>query len=384
VSRALAPTVGATLRAVVALEDVYERWDGLGIPAGKRGDELAWETRLLHVVEQAVRARVTGGDTGALAEVARRAGGHLDPDLAAAFRAGGTRLLASLQVADLLAEVLDREPGEPARLQAADLAELSAVLGLVADLKSTYLLGHSAHVARLADAAAGHAGLPTVARHRLVTAAQLHNLGCVVVPSSLLDQEAPTGAAALERLRLHGYWTGRILRRCPSLSPLEPLTRPAAAFHAGFAEGGYLGWSRAPELPAHQTLPIEARLLEATEAYASLIEPRPGRDPLTPRRAAGCLLQAAEDGRLDGAAVQAVLAAAGQRPPRGAQVPGLSAREVEVLRLAARGLGNKEIASRLFISDRTVGHHLEHVYDKTGHRTRAGVAVWAVERGLLP
>ena len=55
-----------------------------------------------------------------------------------------------------------------------------------------------------------------------------------------------------------------------------------------------------------------------------------------------------------------------------------------MLRLAARGLSNREIAGELGISDRTVGHHLTHVYDKTGFRTRAGVAVWAVERRLLP
>jgi hypothetical protein len=36
------------------------------------------------------------------------------------------------------------------------------------------------------------------------------------------------------------------------------------------------------------------------------------------------------------------------------------------------------------VSDRTVGHHLAHVFDKTGRRTRAGAAVFAIEHGLLP
>jgi DNA-binding NarL/FixJ family response regulator len=95
---------------------------------------------------------------------------------------------------------------------------------------------------------------------------------------------------------------------------------------------------------------------------------------------------AARDGRLDPEAVDAVREVAAVAPPggspRGASL--LTAREVQVLRLAARGLTNRAIAQRLGISDRTVGHHLAHVYDKTGRRTRAGVAVWAVERGLLP
>jgi DNA-binding NarL/FixJ family response regulator len=55
---------------------------------------------------------------------------------------------------------------------------------------------------------------------------------------------------------------------------------------------------------------------------------------------------------------------------------------VEVLRLAAQGLSNRRIAEHLVVSERTVGHHLAHVFDKTGRRTRAGAAVFAMEHGL--
>lgn len=58
--------------------------------------------------------------------------------------------------------------------------------------------------------------------------------------------------------------------------------------------------------------------------------------------------------------------------------------QVEVLRLAARGLSNRLIAAELVLSERTVGHHLAHIYDKTGRRTRAGAAVFAMEHGLIP
>jgi DNA-binding NarL/FixJ family response regulator len=60
---------------------------------------------------------------------------------------------------------------------------------------------------------------------------------------------------------------------------------------------------------------------------------------------------------------------------------GLTEREIEVLRLAARGLTNKEIAAQLVVSPRTVQHHLAHVYE-TGRRTRAGAALFAMEHGL--
>jgi DNA-binding NarL/FixJ family response regulator len=62
----------------------------------------------------------------------------------------------------------------------------------------------------------------------------------------------------------------------------------------------------------------------------------------------------------------------------------LTDREVEVLRVLARGLTNREIADVLVLSPRTVQHHLASVYDKIGMRSRSGAAVFAIEHGLVP
>ena len=61
----------------------------------------------------------------------------------------------------------------------------------------------------------------------------------------------------------------------------------------------------------------------------------------------------------------------------------LSQRELEVLRLISQGCGNRETASRLFISEATVKTHLLHVYAKLGVRDRAAAVATAFERGLL-
>jgi DNA-binding CsgD family transcriptional regulator/sugar lactone lactonase YvrE len=58
----------------------------------------------------------------------------------------------------------------------------------------------------------------------------------------------------------------------------------------------------------------------------------------------------------------------------------LSRREIEVARLVAEGLTNRDIASRLFISERTVDGHLEHVREKLGVNTRAQIATWVTRR----
>lgn len=383
VSRTLAPGLGACAEAVDALDDVYERWDGRGIPRGRRAEQLSAAGRVLHLAEQAVLAQAVGGDVAAIAEVGRRAGGHLDPEMCAAFADHAHALLQVTASSDLLGEVLAREPEPRRRIEATELPDLCAVLGDVADLKSSHLVGHSARLARLVAAAATRVGLPAAEIQRLRAAAYLHHLGSAVVPSSLLDRSpsAPLGAADRERLRLQTYWTGRILQRCPSLHDLDPVVRPAGALHVAFAEQDWRTWSRSADLQPVGELPFGTRLLEAAEAWATLTEDRPGRVALSADHASGELQAAVADGRLDADAVAAVLPG-GTRP--GPRPVSISSRELEVLRLAARGLSNKEIGAALVISERTVGHHLAHVYDKTGYRTRAGVAVWAAHQGLLP
>jgi DNA-binding CsgD family transcriptional regulator len=102
--------------------------------------------------------------------------------------------------------------------------------------------------------------------------------------------------------------------------------------------------------------------------------------------AAASLLAAAVDaGRFGRTEVDAVLTAAGQatRPARVPRPAGLTEREVDVLRLIARGHTNKAVAAGLGLSPKTVGHHVEHIYAKAGVTTRAGATLFAMEQGLL-
>jgi predicted ATPase/DNA-binding CsgD family transcriptional regulator len=73
----------------------------------------------------------------------------------------------------------------------------------------------------------------------------------------------------------------------------------------------------------------------------------------------------------------------GQRPASAQYPANLSTREVEVLKLAAGGLTNAQIAQELYISPRTVNAHLGSVYNKIGSSTRAEAARFAAEHDLL-
>lgn len=91
-------------------------------------------------------------------------------------------------------------------------------------------------------------------------------------------------------------------------------------------------------------------------------------------------IHAAAQGRtaLSGPVASRVMA--NMRSPR----PSLTDREHDILAQLATGLGNREIARALFISEATVKTHLRRIYDKLGVDTRAGAVAVAKEQRLLP
>ena len=83
------------------------------------------------------------------------------------------------------------------------------------------------------------------------------------------------------------------------------------------------------------------------------------------------------------ARVEAVVSRLGDAPPTPASYPaGLTAREVEVLRLVAQGLPDAEVAERLYVSVHTVKTHLRSIYGKLGVTSRTAAARFATEHGL--
>jgi DNA-binding NarL/FixJ family response regulator len=73
----------------------------------------------------------------------------------------------------------------------------------------------------------------------------------------------------------------------------------------------------------------------------------------------------------------------GARPATKRNPAGLTAREMEILRLLVDGLSNRQIAGRLSISAKTVDHHVSAVLGKLGVQSREQAATRAVESGLL-
>ncbi|MCE5287637.1 MAG: helix-turn-helix transcriptional regulator [Nocardiaceae bacterium] len=140
-------------------------------------------------------------------------------------------------------------------------------------------------------------------------------------------------------------------------------------------------WKRIPEgidggLAA--SLPRAARVVAAADAYRLVVDSGTQNPDVA-------LRDHATAGRLDAQIVEAVLVAAGHggRATRQTYPAGLTAREVEVLVLAARGHSVKQIAAQLFISAKTADRHIQNIYTKIGVSTRGAAALFAMENDLL-
>ena len=359
------------------LVHVFARWDGRGIPAGTGGEELPLAIRLVQIAAIAEVHHRSGGVDGAVAVVRERAGSQFDPRLAEAFADCAAELLDGLAEESSWDAVIAAEPGLAKPLVGEQLDTALETLADFGDLKSPWFTGHSRGVARLAAAAAQKGGLPDEAVTELRRAALVHDLGRTGVPNTIWDKPGPLTDAEWERVRLHPYYVERMLARPEALARLGAI---AACHHERLDGSGY-----------HRSLPGSAlspaaRILAAADAYHAMTEARPHRDALEPEQAAATLRAEVRAGRIDADAAEDVLTAAGHRRAGArerARPAGLTARELEVLLLVARGASSRDVAQELTITEKTARNHIEHIYAKLDVSTRAEASLYAMRHGLV-
>jgi HD-GYP domain-containing protein (c-di-GMP phosphodiesterase class II) len=370
----LADRVGLAAEVREALAYFFERWDGGGLPVGAQGDAIPVEMRVVQLADVAeVHLRRAGVD-GAVAMARSRSGAQFDPTIVATFDRCAGEILDGLPD-DVWHAALAQAPDRDRLLTEGELDGLLEAMGDFVDLKCPFTLGHSRGVAALAAEAGRRCGLPGPDVKLLRRAGLVHDLGRMGVSNAIWEKPGPLSAGEWERVRLHPYLTGRILSRVRGLEPVAAL---AAAHHERQDGSGY------PRAVGGGALTPPERLLAAADAYHAMVEPRPHRDALSEGDAAERLRRQARESRLDAQAVDAVLEAAGHRVPRRKAWPaGLTTREVEVLRLVAQGRSNRDIASDLFISEKTVRNHVEHIYSKLAVSNRTGASLFAVEHGII-
>lgn len=364
-----------------ALGFTFERWNGNGYPAHAKGEAIPLPMRVVHLShDMEAIARIFSPER-ALEAARERRDQTYDPALVDVFCAHGRDWFERLRTTEPWDAVLALEPRPRRVLDGETLDDALMVAADFIDLKSPYMGGHSRRCAELAAAAARVLGFSEDAITVLRRAALVHDFGTTAVPNSIWDKPGPLTRAEFDRVELHPMLTEQMLRRSSALAALNPV---ASAHHEKCDRSGY-----------HKRVRVDAGdpaacVLAAADIYVGLTTERADRPAFSSEDAASELRQLESRGVLEPRACRAVLVAAGHGEPqarrggkRESHPGGLSGREVEVLRLAAKGLTTAQIAERLFISPKTTDHHIQHIYTKIGASTRAAAALWAMEHDVV-
>ncbi len=370
----LSDRIGLDRQVREALAYIFERWDGRGMPNGARGEDIPLEIHIVHLADVVEVHLRTGGLPAAVGVVGSRRGTQFSPAVADVFERDAAGIVDGLLEMDVWTAALAQAPDREHILADDEIDELLRAIADFVDLKCPCSPGYSRAVGDLVAAAARHLRMPSAEITRLYRAGLVHGLGRLGVSNQIWEKKTPLSTAEWERLRMYPYLTGRILSRVGGLELVVSL----ATQHEERIDG-----SGFPRGLGGAELTMQDRLLAAAVAYQHLLEPRPNQPAPDARGAAGQLQQEARAGRFDAESVDAVLVAAGHRVSRATpRSAGLTAREVEVLRLVAQGRSNREIATELFIAEKTARNHVERVYTKLGVNNRTQATLAAIDRGL--
>jgi HD-GYP domain-containing protein (c-di-GMP phosphodiesterase class II) len=375
----IATRLGLSDGVQAATLNIFEQWNGKGAPNGLREEQIPLVSRVVLPTFFLVPFhRVSGRD--AAVQMAQTLRGHaLDPVATDAFieLASDDSFWAAFESRDIQDTVLALEPAS-ALTSVGDekIDDIALAFADFIDLKSRYTAAHSRRVGAVAEQIARLMGCAEAAVVQIRRAGLMHDLGLVAVPSYTLDRSwAELSVSEQDAYRLYPYHGERVLQRVPALAALAEMVGTHRERLDG--SGYYRGITG-------NNISLGARIIAVADRLDTLTHDQPSSPGLSVANALG---QLGEE-PLDPEVVAALRRCLGERdagavPSTRVQPAGLTEREVEVLRLAASGITRREMGGRLGISENTVRHHLEHVYNKTGTSNRVSATLFAMEQGLL-
>jgi putative nucleotidyltransferase with HDIG domain len=272
----IAARLGFPEGTVSAIRSLDEHWNGNGHPAGLRGDEIPFLSRIVNVAQTMdVFLSMCEDPQAADAVLLARRGQWFDPILAdaACELLRDDRFRKGLRSPDLEARVVALEPAAFARVvDDKGLDEIARAFADIIDAKSPWTFRHSEKVALYARAIGGQMGFDERALRNIYRAGLLHDIGKLGVSSRILDKNGKLTTSERAEIEHHPVHTWEILRR---VSAFEEFAMQAATHHEKLDGSGY-PWGRMAD-----DLDVPARVLAVADVFEAATADRPYRSSVT-------------------------------------------------------------------------------------------------------
>jgi HD-GYP domain-containing protein (c-di-GMP phosphodiesterase class II) len=271
---AIARVMGLSERTAQGIASLDEHWNGGGNPLGLRRAEIPILSRIILLAQTLEICRSGGSPDAALAVAQAGSSRWFDPNLvnAAESLARRSTLWTGLASEAVYSEVVTLDAKQQSMIPGdSTLDSICLAFADVVDSKSPFTYQHSNGVANTAVAIARTLNLPAERILFMRHAGLLHDLGKMSVPNSILEKPGKLDAAEWEIMRLHPYYTWKILS---CISGFRELSEVTAAHHEKLDGTGYFRGLRAPQLS------LEMRILTVADIFDALSARRPYRDGL--------------------------------------------------------------------------------------------------------
>jgi len=275
----IARKIGFSEDTTEAIYNLDEHWDGKGFPHGRQGREIPLLSRIMNLCQTLEVFAAISGPQDAFQVIEDRCGTWFDPEIVAACRQleKDSRFWEMIEAQNVRQHAIDLEPLSVfAYATDAKLDSVCEAFADVIDIKSPYTHEHSRQVTRYALAIGKRIGLGETDLTIVRRAALLHDIGKLSVPNKILDKPGKLTAEEWETVRLHPYYTQRILERISGFSHLAFI---ASTHHEKLDGTGYYRNLRGTQLPP------SSRAIALGDVYDALTAKRPYRDAMPVEKA---------------------------------------------------------------------------------------------------
>ena len=290
-----------------AVRSLDEHWNGMGHPAGLRGEEIPLLSRIANISQTIEAFFRNGGESAARSVVRARKGSWFDPKLVRVVQSwkGDREWWKNLTGPDAEALVMKEEPGSEQRVvDDSGLDVIAWAFSEIIDAKSPYTFRHSANVAGFALAMAKQYGMDPVAQRRIHRAGLLHDIGKLGISNTILDKPGRLDDAERASIEQHPVFTSEILSHVEAFSDFAW----TAAIHHEKLDGSGYPW----RLTGDQ-LDDSARILCVADVCEALTADRPYRAGMKPE-AAFALMRREFAGKLCSTAVESLESCFARQP----------------------------------------------------------------------